>query len=213
MSAVAALPLLEVRPQDFSLDELWLGDRAPGEPLRDATHGGAPTMATSVSLTYDPRALYVHFAGDDQRDFKASFQKRDDPLYEEDVLEIFLTAGDLTRYMEIEVSPLGTLFDARVHSPHGDRREMEVYRDWDCRGLWAASRRAGTGPIIRFDTLVTLPFDGLGLEPPKGGVEWRANFYRIDRRPSGDEYSAWSPTLRRPADFHLPSAFGTIRFL
>ena len=44
---------------------------------------------------------------------------------------------------------------------------------------------------------------------------WRANFYRVDRgAPSGagDEFSAWSPILKQPADFHETERFGVLRF-
>jgi hypothetical protein len=37
------------------------------------------------------------------------------------------------------------------------------------------------------------------------------NLYRIDRA-ARSEYLSWSPTLARPADFHVPTRFGTLRF-
>ncbi|HVT03820.1 MAG TPA: carbohydrate-binding family 9-like protein [Thermoanaerobaculia bacterium] len=211
---MTALPLLEVRRGEFSLEDLWLLEgAAPAAPLRDATNGLDAPLATSVAALYDTRRLYVLFSGQDDRVYKASYLQRDEPLYEEDVVEIFLAASDLRRYVEIEVSPKGTLFDARIYSPNGSRQGIEVDRAWDCSKLWTALRRSGTGSIVTFDTVVSIPFEGLGWGVPGPGAEWRANFYRVDRRPSGDNYSAWSPTMRKPADFHVPSAFGTIRFL
>jgi hypothetical protein len=53
----------------------------------------------------------------------------------------------------------------------------------------------------------------LGRPTPVAGETWRANFFRIDRHPElGDEYSAWQPTMRSPADFHVGEAFGTLKF-
>ncbi len=61
--------------------------------------------------------------------------------------------------------------------------------------------------------LRNMPFAALGRGEPREGETWRVNFFRIDRHPEkGDEYSAWQPTMKNPADFHVPAAFGTIRF-
>ena len=47
---------------------------------------------------------------------------------------------------------------------------------------------------------------------PAPGTVWRVNFYRIER---GDEteFTAWSPTYRDPADFHVPDCFGELVFV
>jgi hypothetical protein len=60
--------------------------------------------------------------------------------------------------------------------------------------------------------VIRLPFDSLGWRPTAGD-EWRGNFFRIDRSARhGDEFSAWQPTLKAPADFHVAAAFGALRF-
>jgi hypothetical protein len=56
---------------------------------------------------------------------------------------------------------------------------------------------------------VRIPFSGLECESPSAGTAWRGNLFRIDRHEAGDEFSAWSPTMRDPADFHVAAAFGT----
>jgi hypothetical protein len=91
---------------------------------------------------------------------------------------------------------------------------MRADASWDCDGLLTAVRRnVEAGGAISIDTLMRIPFRGLGRRTPVSGETWRANFFRIDRHPMhGDEYSAWRPTFRDPADFHLTSAFGTIVF-
>ena len=46
-----------------------------------------------------------------------------------------------------------------------------------------------------------------------GGKPVRANFFRVDRSEThGDEYSAWNPTMKDPADFHVVAAFGKLEF-
>jgi hypothetical protein len=63
------------------------------------------------------------------------------------------------------------------------------------------------------DTVIRIPFAGLGRATPVAGETLRANLFRIDRHPEhGDEYSAWQPTRKDPADFHVAAAFGTLRF-
>lgn len=207
-----ALPFLDVTRGAFSLEDPWSLSNTPSAALHNALTGGSTSLATSVAATCSSERLYILFSGQDHRAFRASYNERDEPLYEEDVVEIFIAPAGLENYVEIEVSPIGTLFDARVHSPNGNRQNMTVEALWDCHELWTALRRSGTGDLVRFDTLVSIPFEGLGVSPPSPGDTWRANFFRIDRHPAGDEYSAWSPTLRNPADFHVPAAFGIIRF-
>jgi hypothetical protein len=181
--------------------------------LRRATDAAAPRLSTSVAAWFDEDYLSLLFSATD--DFVlATHLEHDAPLYDEDVVEAFIAPDDLKRYFEIEVSPRGTVFDARIESPHGERRTMHVDRAWTCEGLFTAVRRvtesSGESSV---DTLVRIPFFALERVVPGDGETWRANFFRVDRHPSfGDEFSAWQPTLRSPADFHVAAAFGRIRF-
>ena len=181
--------------------------------LRRATDATTPRLATSVSAWYDDDYLTVLFSAADDH-VAASHFRHDAPLYEEDVVELFLAPERARDYYEIEVSPVGTVFDARIHSPDGVRATMTTDRDWTCEGLIAAVRqnRESNG-AISIDTLLRVPFAALGRSVPGTDETWRANFFRIDRHPRhGDEFSAWQPTLRVPADFHVPDLFGTLRF-
>jgi hypothetical protein len=181
--------------------------------LRRATDGAPPRLSTSVTAWFDDECLSVLFSASDDH-LEATYLSHDAPLYEQDVVEIFAAPETLERYYELEVSPRGTLFDARVDSPDGDRRTMHVDRDWTCEGLFAAIRRVTESDgATSIDTLVRIPFASLERGVPQEGEMWRMNFFRIDRHPElGDEYSAWQPTMKNPADFHVPAAFGTLRF-
>jgi len=199
----------------FDIEEPW-GTPAQTAPfrLRRATDAAAPRLATNVVVWYDDNYLSVLFSAADDH-VTATHLLHDAPLYEQDVVEVFLAPEGLVDYYEIEISPRGTVFDARVHSPDGVRATMKVDRDWNCEGLFAAVRQiVESDGVTSIDTLARIPFAALGRKTPKPNEEWRANFFRIDRHPQfADEFSAWQPTLLVPADFHVTSAFGVLRFV
>ena len=181
-------------------------DRLVGLPplaLSDAVTGAPPALATSVRLGYRSGALLVRFDGRDAG-VVASYSRRDEPLWKEDVFEVFLSPlPEPAVYYEFEVNPKGALFDARVDSPEGRRATMRVEVGWNCPGLGA---RVRVRPD-RWSALLTIP---LAPMDPTGAVRfWYANFTRVDRGPT-DEYSAWRPTFSDPPDFHVPARFGRL---
>lgn len=188
----------------FSIEDPWsIPAGCAPVALRRATDGAAPRLATRLALFHDGEWLTALFLGDDDG-VHATLLRHDEPLWKEDVVELFLAPERLSRYFEIEVNPLGTTFDAVIDSPDLDRRTMKTDLTWTCDGLFAGVR---TTPDS-LDVVVRVPFAALGATP---AGEWRANFYRIDRGGS-DEYSAWQPTMKSPPDFHVPHAFGGLSF-
>jgi len=194
-----------MKPPTCSLPRgLW----TPLGELRLTESGGPPLQATRVALHDDGVRLTVRFDCDDASPW-ATLRTHDDDLWTEEVVELFLAPGSRTptRYVEIEVNPLGTRFDASISSPHGDRRDLEVDRGWGPPGLTTRSGATSSG----WGAEISLPW---GKVP--GGdaatLDWRLNLCRIDR-PLGEaaEHSAWSPTLVEPADFHRPGRFGYLR--
>jgi hypothetical protein len=171
--------------------------------LRRAQDGAAPRLHTAVRVGMRGGVLFVRFDGRDSG-LVATLARRDEALWTEDVFEVFLSPdSSVGMYYEFEVNPLGALFDARVESPEGRRETMRADVSWDCTGL---SARVTRGPG-RWSALLRIPLAPMAEKPPP---VWRANFYRIDRG-SPDEYSAWSPTLADPPDFHRPERFGILR--
>lgn len=198
----------------FEMEDPWLAP-ASARPvrLRRATDGAPPRLATNVVAWFDDRHLSILFTAADDH-VRATMLGHDEPLYEQDVVEVFFAPEELTRYFELEVSPRGTIFDARVVSPDGDRATMQVDRAWDCEGLVAAVRLVTESDgAMSADTLLRIPFASIGRSTPRDGERWRANFFRVDRHPAhGDEFSAWQPAMKFPPDFHVPAAFGTLLF-
>jgi len=168
--------------------------------LRDSRDGAAPRLSTAVRLGVRDGALLVRFDGRD-RGVVATLTRRDDPLWKEDVFEVFLSPHEPPLvYYEFEVNPLGALFDARIESPEGRRATMRVDVSWNCPNLSARVRRRED----RWTALLKIPLAPMDGE---GATAWRANFYRIDRGEK-DEYTSWNSTGTNPPDFHVPERFG-----
>jgi hypothetical protein len=207
--------VLKVAKAAFSFEEPWsLADSGESVSLVDAVTGKRPRLTTSVLAVYDDERLTVRFSGEDD-EIVATKLERDDSLYEEDVVELFLAPQALTRYFEFEVNPLGTVFDAVVDSPDLDRRTMQVDRAWNAAALRTAIRRSRIGSEPwQFETILSIAFSDLAVAAPVAGDRFAAGFFRIDRSARGDdEYSAWVPALRDPADFHVPEKFGVLEFV
>jgi len=188
------------------LDEAaW--SRLPAVALRRAQDGADPLQATAVRIAYDLDALLLRFDCQD-RDIWATHARRDAPLWEEEVVELFVAPGDddPSHYVEIEVNPLGAIFDARVTNPQGRRDSMRVDANWNAAGLVAEVNRPSPGA---WRAELRIPWTQLCEGPPPR--IWRANFFRVERpRDGADEFSCWSPTLTDPPDFHKPAAFGRL---
>lgn len=202
-------PTLRIPRAPFAIEEPWaLPPNCERVALRRSTDGTEPRLRTTVAVFVDDGCLNVLFQAEDDG-VVATHLAHDAPLYEEDVVEVFLSPSHPSRYFEIEVSPLGITFDARIESPTGTRAGLRMDLAWDCADLFAAVRSTPNA----IDTIVRIPFASLDLPVPAPGAEWGANFFRIDRSAAhGDEYSAWSPTLRDPPDFHVAAAFGRLVF-
>jgi Carbohydrate-binding family 9 len=178
--------------------------RVPPLFLREAVGGGAPKQPTSVRVAWNADELRVLFEADDS-DPWATLAERDAPLYDEEVVEVFLDpVGDLEAYFEIEVNPLNAVLDLVLRKNRsGYLRNFA----WRCEGLRTAARLTARGWAAEF----AIPFRDVTSHLPVKGTRWRANFYRIDR-PKREpwELSAWSPTGR--PTFHVPERFGLLEF-
>jgi hypothetical protein len=213
-SRLLAVQDLVVPFAQFSSEEPWeVPEVCVRVDLRRATDGSAARQRTTAAMYFDDELLTIVFSGVDDR-VVATHWKHDAPLWEEDVVEVFLAPSRIEEYFEIEVNPLGTTFDARIESPDGVRSTMKTDLAWTCEGLFAGIRRdAGGIAGATFDVVIRIPFAAYGRTAPADGETWRGNLFRIDRHPAlGDEFLAWQPTMRTPPDFHVAAAFGTLRF-
>jgi len=191
-------------------DPAW-ADAAPVE-LMGSLDGRKPSYRTTARLLYDDQNLYVSFDCEDAN-IQGTLFKRDDPIYTQEAVEIFIDAdGDGRTYNELEVSPNNTLFDA-----YFPERRTGMDLAWD----------SGTKSGVRFKGTINNPSDrdqGWTVEmaiplaklakvphvPPKKGDSWRFNLYRLDVDQGRQEGMAFSPLF--VGDFHHLPRFGRLNF-
>jgi hypothetical protein len=172
--------------------------------LRENLSGRPPQWGTEVRLGWSGDFLHGLYQCQDPNPW-ATKTTRDDALWEEEVVEIFLDPfGDSLCYFEIEINPLNTVTDLIIRRTWtGLRKDF----NWKCEGLVTACGTLAYGWVAAFQ----IPFASLGDCHPSRSSVWRVNFSRIDRpKDQPLELSAWSPTLVR--SFHVPRRFGVLRF-
>ena len=212
------LPIYEVSRTDVPLnvdgrlDEAAWG-RVPAVGAFVFNKDGAPgPYKTEAKVLYDDRFLYFSFACADENVW-ATMRRRDEHLWEEEVVEVFLQADPRQpSYIELEVNPLGTMLDIYLL----DIRKPLHYESWNSEKLkWAVQVDGtvdGAGGDRGWTCEMALPLEDVATAPhlpPRPGDRWRLNLYRVEARPAPAEM-AWSPTLRN--DFHVPGRFGEIVF-
>ncbi|MFZ1289890.1 MAG: carbohydrate-binding family 9-like protein [Melioribacteraceae bacterium] len=179
-----------------------------GEEVSDST------IMTWVRTCYDKQNIYIAFECNDS-DIMSEFLNRDDHLWENDAVEIFIdTDGTLKSYYEIQVSPKNVLFDAHLEIP--TKTDDDEIIDFDLAGIQTGVTVEGTlnmsDDIDRKWTVeIKIPIAGLNAEAASlDSGSWRINFFRMNFDSIGERPElGWSPTL---GDFHIPSKFGVLKF-
>ncbi|WP_211745499.1 carbohydrate-binding family 9-like protein [Paenibacillus sp. Marseille-Q4541] len=181
-------------------------DRCEVLQLCDTVTGLPPKESTEVRVCWNKDYLYVRFLCEDQN-IVSDYTKRDDPLYEQDVVEFFIDEeGKGTHYLELEVSPRNVVFDALIEND-GVETITGTNKAWCFNDLITSVDTTNEGYVTTF---IRIPASNF-IHPLQEGLRWKVNFYRIDEDVEGiREYQAWSPTEK--VNFHIPSTFGTMIF-
>lgn len=138
------------------------------------------------------REIYVYPGGNSRRD----------RLWLRDVAEVFLepVIEDPRHYREFEISPNGDWLDLDISPGRTDplRCEIKSRVSVDSQAhIWIAE--------------MALPMDCLARDFDPGAV-WRVNFFRVEGPEPDRFYSSWRPTHTAKPNFHVPEAFGELRF-
>jgi len=165
-----------------------------------------PGLETEARVLWSPSALYLRFVCRYRDLFffeDSDPDGRRDHLWDRDVAEAFLQPPDAASprfYKEFEVAPNGMWIDLDI-SPRGlkdleSRLTRSVYLDRSSQ-IWSAELAIPMQPL-------TAAFDAT--------KSWRANFYRVEGKTEPRRYMAWQPTCTPEPNFHVPQAFGELRF-
>lgn len=205
---------------DGKLDEtIW--NRAPVFNLTPM--GNAPALDTSVKAFWTGTDLYIGAVLTDTHIW-GTLKERDDSLWNEEVFEIFIAPeGPSGEYIELQVSPLGTIFDAyfkqRLGRGEGTRQEqIDRARAWNLEGLEVAVNVDGTvndksDQDKSWTIEIKIPLDQIPAmkEKPTADSAWSVNLYRFDR-PETNVSNAYGWSTKPRGDFHRIEQFGTFRF-
>jgi hypothetical protein len=175
--------------------------------LRPALGGDPAEVAqtpTVVRVLWREEFLFVAFECRDDDIFVTGKMLRDNDLYKEDVVEVFLDGGgDGRQWIEIQVSPLGEVLDLMFvlagDPEHNDAlrltdelvsRHLFSFREWNLAGLTrAVGRMEEGGRGVGWTVEMAIPAAAVicrhGREPLQPMV-LRANFLRYDHRPKPD---------------------------
>jgi alpha-galactosidase len=192
--------------QGFPPAAAW--ETAP--PLRfDADWQGKNSNAhreTEVRLLWTPETLYLRFLArycNISVFSDAEPNGRRNQLWERDVVEAFLQPDPSApgHYKEFEISPNGFWIDLDI-AP-GEKRDLRsglerLVQINEKEKLWAGE--------------LSIPMKSLVARFDRAAI-WRANFFRVEGPKEPRFYSAWRPTGTPLPNFHVPKAFGRLKFV
>ena len=184
---------------------------------------GPARYETTFRALWNDDGLYLLWDATDPDPWH-TMTKRDEHIWDEEVVEIFLDLDGSGRdYYELEINPVNVVCDLRMVSPWPNQ-EGDI--DWDLEGLETRvhPRTSAAGATTGWTATAFLPWKGLeslrsakGVTlPPKAEDSWRFNVFRIKRpggpmEPAKDAvFAAWSPPSGRT--FHDAGAFRPFRF-
>jgi hypothetical protein len=177
--------------------QLWSGAPAPVQRHAEAR------------ICWTDEALHVRFVCNQHEPLVVSAEPKTDRktlgLWDRDVCEIFIATNPATpeRYFEFQGAPTGEWVDLGILvRPEG--RET----DWDYRsGMKAAAN------VFEKEVKIgmAVPWSASIPKPNRGDL-WLVNLFRCVGPEAPDRYLAWRPTYTPEPAFHVPEAFGELRF-
>ena len=170
---------------------------------------------TTVKLLRDQQYLYVGYECADT-DITATHEKRDDPVYKDDCVEIFLKPSDKTdHYIGLEMNARGVLFDYYYAYPEKNDYSFNlagVQLKTALRGSLNNDNDQDQGWSLE----VAIPWQSLNKlaeQLPPAKTTWRAQINRWDGiEAKGRRLSMWCPSGLKKPNPHNPERFGILTF-
>jgi len=195
-----------------------------------------PRYRTRAKMLWDDAFFYVAIDMEEP-DLWSVLTDRDAIVYNDNDVELFIDPdGDTRDYYELEVNPLGTVFDLMLIQPYRDGGPPIIA--WDVAGLRLGIDVRGTlnRPGDRdqgWTVEMALPWRILreaapGKRLPRAGEQWRVNFSRVEwqldaqdgryakrmdpvaGKPVPADNWAWS--AQGAIDIHMPERWGFLQF-
>lgn len=165
---------------------------------------------TTVKLLHDENNLYVGYECEDN-DITAILENRDDPVYKDDCVEIFInTNSKADHYFGFEMNARGVLYDYFFAYPekHDMTPNLEgVLLKTNING----SLNQSTDQDRSWTLEVAIPFKSLNSIPKKGD-HWNIQLNRWDGTEPNRRLSMWSNSGMKKANPHNPERFGKLFF-
>jgi len=192
---------------------------SPKFELVDVVTGKSVSHKAKVKLQWSEKFLYILFDVNDDHIW-GTFRNNDDPLYEQEAVEIFMSYGEETpkEYFELQFSPNLVKYDAWVKIPTGSRHDksFSVNVGWNFEKLEFEQEIDASGDEVKkgvWQTYVKIPAAEIKGSDFKKGDILRGNLFRIDGHPKQNSFQALSPNFEKTPNFHTPEKFATFELI
>lgn len=185
-----------IKAQPIEITHFWSGDEAPVSRHAEAR------------ILWSDKSLSVRFVCNQNEPLVVSsspqLDKKTIGLWYRDVCEIFIAPNEAEpdRYFEFEVAPTGEWLDLGIHLKPAERET-----DWEFHsGMTSAARLSDQ----QLTVCMRIPWSD-SIPKPQERDKWRVNLFRCVGT-GNQRYLAWQPTRTEEPSFHVPEAFGVLRF-
>lgn len=127
-------------------------------------------------------------------------------LWNWDVAELFVGADfeNIHQYREYQVSPRGEWVDLDI-----DRKQPKPEGGWLWNSGFKVAAKIDDAKKVWYGAM-KIPMKSVTDKPVKEGVEFRANYYRIQGPPPKKVFVAWQAT---GGNHHIPEKFGLLKLV
>lgn len=185
------------RCEPVTIAHLWSGEPAAVERQAEAR------------ICWSDEALHVRFVCEQHEPLVVSAEPQTDRktigLWERDVCEIFVAPDPSTpeHYFEFEAAPTGEWIDLGVVTKTESRQTDWNYESGMKVAASVSEREVKIGIVIPWSD---------SIPKPNRGDLWLANLFRCVGPEAPERYLAWRPTHAPEPNYHVPEAFGPLRF-